>query len=224
MPMKITVNSLCLLLIAMAMMSACQADEASPTVTYQLGDLLYRNDFDDPRTWESFGYLQTQFGISQGVYTAISPGGGYIAVSNDHLHDNAVLEVTAEQFSTQENSSYGIICRANPQQNSVGYYFLISASGRYGVRIGETDRVKVLVPWTAHPAINRGTATNHLRAVCLDDYLAFYVNDQFLVEARYDWLTSGNMALVVNSPDSVEIAVQFDSVTIHQAQLQTSTP
>lgn len=196
---------------------------AQPSVTIETGEIIYENTFDDPDSWESFGFAQTQFGITEGVYTAISSGGGYIPVSNDHVHSDAVLEVTVTQVSTSTNTHYGIICRSQERRNSLGYYFLISTNGSYGIRIGEQGRVRVLVPWVEHNAINTGPdSTNTIRAVCVDNYFAMYINGRFVAEAQHDWLRSGNMSLVVSSPDGTEIAAEFDNVTIREAQLAES--
>jgi hypothetical protein len=205
-------------LFLLAGLSAC-GTTAAPSVNYELGEVLYTNTFDDPGSWESFGFIETQFGIGEGTYNAISPGGGYVTVTNSHLHRNVVIEVTAEQFSTETNSSYGIECRAQVGNNSVGYYFMISGIGQYAIRLGDGGRVKVLVPWTESSVVNQGTASNKIRAVCIDDYLALYVNDVFMAETRYDWLIEGNTGLVVNSPESTTIAVRYDNLTIWDASL-----
>jgi len=204
--------------LLIALLTACSTT-ARPTVDYEVGEVIYQNTFNDPDSWTTFGFSQSQFGISDGTYNAISAGGGIVAVTNFHTHSNAVLEVTAEQISAFDDTGYGIICRAQSAQNAVGYYFLLSGSGRYGIRIGEEERVRVLVPWTDHPAINKGRATNRIRAVCIDDYFALYINDQFIAEARHDWLEAGLMGLAVTSNEGTEIGVVFDDVTIWQAEL-----
>lgn len=212
-------KQLTLIFIMSMILAACSPEEAQPSVEIIQGDLIYENNFDDPTSWETFGLIDTQFGITDGKYVAISAGGGYIPVSNGISHNNVIIEATAEQFAGSSETIYGIICRSHPTVTSLGYYFLINSSGSYGIRIGETNRIRVFVPWTEHPAINQEIATNTLRAVCVDDYFAFYINDQFVAEARHDWLTDGNMSLVVSSPSGVEIAVKFDDVRIWSASI-----
>src|SRR5690606_2947733 len=116
-------------------------------------------------------------------------------------------------------SIYGIMCRAQAANPSIAYYFLLSGGGQFGIRIGESDRIRVFVPWSTHPAINSGMARNTLRAVCIDDYFALYINDRFVAEARQDWLTEGSMGLVVSASDEVGISAKFDDVTIWEASL-----
>jgi hypothetical protein len=214
-----------LLLFSLLLLSACGQQQAQPTIQYELGELIYTNTFDDPNSWESFGFMSTEFGISDGKYLAVSPGGGYVTVSNYHLHRNVVIEVTVEQVSAHQDTSYGIECRAQRGNNAVGYYFMLSSSGAWAIRLGDGGRVRILVEWTESPVVNQGQTSNKLRAVCIDDYMAFYVNDVFVAETRYDWLEEGNMGLVVNSPESTEIAVRFDDVKIWEASLvETTSP
>ncbi|MEO1164018.1 MAG: hypothetical protein AAFV98_09560 [Chloroflexota bacterium] len=211
-------TALSLVLILSSLLIACTGEQAS--VSYETGDLIYENAFDDPTSWESFGYVQTQFGVVDGKYAAVSAGGGYIPVTNGETHSNAVLEATVTQVSSSENTAFGIICRSQPSNPIIGYYFLIASDGSYGIRIGESNRVRVLVPWTQHNAINTGQdSTNTIRAVCIDDYFAMYINGQFVAEERHNWLEQGVMSLVVSSPDSVQVAAEFDDVTIYEATL-----
>ena len=206
----------CLLFLA-----ACNATpDAKPSVDYQLGDIIYQTNFDELGDWEAFGYLEAQFGVSEGVYNIITPGGGYIPITNQHIHRNVVMEVKTEQRSPDNNIVYGIMCRSQLVNANIGYYFLITASGQYGIRVGEGDRVRMEVPWTEHPAIKTGLgATNLLRAVCIEDYLALYINDVFVAESRYDWLEEGVSAFVVNAAPEVTIAIQYDDFKIWDASL-----
>jgi hypothetical protein len=207
-----------MILLCLLILVACNP-KAEPGVDYQLGELIYQDHFDANQGWENFGYLDNEFGISEGVYNAISSGGGYITVTNEPLHSNVVIEVSVEQRSKDNNNSYGVVCRVQAVNTNIGYYFLISGNGEYGIRIGETGRIRVLVPWTEHPAIKRGMNQNKLRVVCIDDYLALYINDEFITEARYDWLTEGQLGFTVNSVAGVAVAIQFDDLKIWDASL-----
>lgn len=211
-------STLSSVLMLIGVLIGCTGEQAS--VSYEIGDLIYENTFDDPNSWESFGFVETQFGVVDGKYGAVSTGGGYIPVSNGETHSNAVLEATVTQVSSSTNTAFGVICRTQTANPNVGYYFLISSDGSFGIRVGETNRVRVLVPWTTHDVINTGQdSTNTIRAVCIDDYIAMYINGQFVAEERYDWLEQGTMSLVVSSPENVQVAAEFDDVTIYEATL-----
>lgn len=210
-----------IILLSMLILAACTSeDTAEPTVDYQLGDIIFQDSFDELGAWESFGFIETEFGVSDGVYNAISPGGGYVTVSNsEYTHSNVVMEVTVEQRSDDNNNAYGIVCRAQVANSFIAYYFLISGAGQYGIRIGEGGRTRMLVSWTDHPIINKGEAQNTLRVVCIDDYFAFYINEQFVAEARHDWLIEGRVGFTVNSEEGILIGVQYDDLTVWEAEL-----
>jgi hypothetical protein len=212
-------------LLSILILAAClPSDTAEPTVEYQLGELIFQDNFDELGAWETFGFAETAFGVSEGVYNAISTGGGYITVANsEYVQGNVVMEVTTQQGSENNNNSYGIVCRAQAANTTVAYYFLISGDGEYGIRIGESTAIRVLVPWTESSAINQGQAQNTLRVVCIDDYLAFYINDQFIAEAWHDWLTVGSVGFTVNSQEGTLVAIQYDDLKIWEAELVGDT-
>jgi len=215
-------KQLLLVLMLAGMLVGCTSDE-TPSATYELGEVIYTNTFDDPTSWETFGVLETQFGITDGVFNAISDGGGYIPVTNGVNHSNVVMEATVTLAAGSDNSVYGIMCRSQSANNNVGYYFLLSGSGQVGIRIGDGSSVRIFTPWIDHPAVKKGLNTNTLRAVCIDDYFAFCVNDRFVPESRQDWLTQGSMGFTVATPSGEPIAAQFDDVTIWDASLITDS-
>lgn len=212
-----------LVILCLLFLAACNATspEAKPSVEYQLGDIVYQNDFEtDTGDWEAFGYAQIQFGISNGTYNAISSGGGYITVSNQDVESNVVIVVQVQQVSSDNNVSFGIVCRSQLADPNVGYYFMISGDGQYGIRLGDGRRVRPLVPWTTDSSIKQGQgAINNLRVVCIDDYLAFYINDKFVAETHYDWLKEGRTGFVVDAAKNVGVAVQYDNLKIWDASL-----
>ncbi|MEO1287735.1 MAG: hypothetical protein AAFV93_08195 [Chloroflexota bacterium] len=208
-----------LIMILIIALTACSPG-AEPTRTIERGEVIYTNTFDDPTSWETFGLLDTQFGIQDGVYNAISNGGGYIPVSNGVTHSNVVIEATTSLVSGSDDTIYGVMCRMQQANPSVGYYFLINGAGQYGIRIGEGSRLRVFVPWTDHSAVKTGQNSNNtLRVVCVDDYFAFYINDRFVAEATDNWLSEGTMGFALTGTSGTNNAVTFDDVTIWDAQL-----
>ena len=64
-----------------------------------------------------------------------------------------------------------------------GYYFLISGDGHYTIRWSNGRSLDDIIPVGYSDAIQRD-AGNRLRAVCIGDYLALWINDVFVAEAR----------------------------------------
>lgn len=207
------------LLIGLLIISFAAACSSAPaaSVPIERGDMLLRNPFDDPLSWDAFGFGSLVLNISDGHYNVAAPGGGYIWALNNQLHSDVEIVATVENLGDNPQTIYGIMCRAHPLDNGIGYYFLISADGRYGMRIGEGNRIRVLVPFTASSAIRTGKAINTIRAVCVGDYLAMYVNDQFVTEERYDWLQEGYAGLAFNTDDGKSLQIAYDEITIYAA-------
>jgi Flp pilus assembly protein TadG len=124
--------------------------------------------------------------------------------------ETATEEATAE--ATQDASA--TVLNVN---NGDGYLFLVEGSGRFAIMRSRGRSVTPLVNWTDSAAINKGPAQNRIRAVCLGDYLALYVNDQFLGDATDDTYTQGQVGLVGASADRLGLLVQFDNLTVSAA-------
>lgn len=195
---------------------------ARPTEQFLLGDALVREDFRQPYAWrervgEEFGIL---FRVEDGAYRARSQQQGFIAGLNGQRHTNVVIEVETTQLSDAINNAYGVMCRASGNNDGDGYYFLISGDGYFSVRRGMTERVDGLVDWTTTSAVNQFRGINRIRAVCIDDYLALYVNGQFLAEARDSRYTDGYAGLTAAVVRGGTVDIAFDDLTIWAARLE----
>ncbi|MCP4426593.1 MAG: hypothetical protein GY803_19035 [Chloroflexi bacterium] len=192
-----------------------------PSAEYTPGEILLSEDFSNPKAWEY--YIDEAAGyslkVSDGVYRIQTDDSGYIWGLNDQTHTDVVIEATTRQLSSYENNAYGIMCRANASNNGDGYYFLVSGDGFYSISRGEGDDVTPIVDWTDSSAVNAGTDSNTLRAVCIGDYLALYVNDKFVADARDAVYSSGYAGFAAAAFDGGDIAVTFDNLTISQASL-----
>jgi hypothetical protein len=145
--------------------------------------------------------------------------GGYVWGLNDAVHEDVVIEVTTNQASSFENNAYGVMCRSDTSNNGDGYYFLISGDGYYAIAKGEGDDVNELVEWSTSSAINQGQASNTIRAVCIDNYLAMYVNDEFVADTEDSEYTSGFAGFAATGFEGGNTDISFDNLTITAASL-----
>jgi hypothetical protein len=76
-----------------------------------------------------------------------------------------------------------------------------------------------IIQWTPTDAIQQGKSINRIRIVCVEDYLALYVNGEFVAEARDDLYRSGYAGLTAAVPEGGEVDVRFDDVVIRAATL-----
>jgi hypothetical protein len=188
---------------------------------FRTGDVLADVNFDHGYDWENFVNTQAgvQAGIEDGAYRIRMTLPGYTYGLNAQMHDNVSIETQTSQLSADDNNAYGVMCRADPSGNSLGYYFLISGDGYWSIRKGTAGGVKSLVDFDKTDAIHQGRSINTLRVLCIDDYLALYVNDKF-VGATYDsTYQRGFAGLTAAVPSKGVIDVTYDYVKIVQASL-----
>ena len=190
-----------------------------PSREYETGEVLLNESFDEVTAWETYVSGEDAFQVVDGAYRTQTGDGGYIWGLNETEHDDVVIEVTSRQISSFENNAYGVMCRADTSNNGDGYYFLISGDGYYAISKGEGENVNVLVDWTTSSAINEGQASNTIRAVCIDDYLALYVNGEFVADTEDDDYASGYAGFAAAAFDGGNADISFDNLTISAASL-----
>lgn len=123
--------------------------------------------------------------------------------------EEAEAEATAEaEAETEEEISIA---------NGDGYLFLVQGSGSYGIFRSRGRTITPLVNWTASDHINRGPASNELRAICQDDYLALYINGEFVADATDDTYTSGQVGLAASASNRLGVQVEFDDLVVREA-------
>ena len=192
---------------------------ASPSREYEAGAELLSESFNNASAWETYVSGNIDFQVNDGVYRVQTGDEGYIWGLNDDTHDNVVIQVTSTQTSSYDNNAYGVMCRSDESNNGDGYYFLISGDGYYTISKGEGDSVNQLVEWTSSSAINKGQDSNTIRAVCINNYLALYVNDKFLAEIEDANYTSGFAGFAATAFEGGDVDVSFDNLTITAASL-----
>jgi hypothetical protein len=198
------------------LIASCQL---KPTQVVALGDTLLEEDFSESYAWENYAdpAIQVDFRVEDGVYRAQARDGGFMWALNAQAHTNVAIQVDTQQLSEYANNAYGVICRGSPSKNGDGYYFMISGDGNYTLRRGSTDRVRALIPWTYSPAIQQGRSINRIRVICIDDYLALYVNGEFVAETRDNYFSQGYAGLTAAVPEGGDVDVTFDNLRIWSA-------
>lgn len=182
---------------------------------------MLEEDFSRSFAWENYAdpAIQVDFRVEDGVYRAQAAEGGFMWALNAQIHTDVVIQVDTQQISEGGVNAYGVMCRASPTNNGDGYYFMISGDGMYTLRRGATDRVGALIPWTHTNAIQQGRSINRLRIVCIDDYLALYVNGKFVAETRDTYFSRGYTGLTAAVPEGGDVDVTFDDMIIWSGEL-----
>lgn len=182
-----------------------------------VGDLLLNEQFDDSDAWETYQEDDISFKVTKGAYRMVYVGDGYTWGLNDEVHSDVVLRVETTQNSEYENNSYGVMCRADTENNSAGYYFRISGDGYYTISMSDGEETTALVEWEESKAINQGQESNEIVAVCVGEYLAMYVNGELLAETTDDTFSEGFAGFSVGAYDDGDVDISFDNLLIWEA-------
>lgn len=137
------------------------------------------------------------------------------STANRSMTDLSV-DVNARQVAGTDDNLFGIICRYQDAQNF--YRFVIGGNGFAGITKRANGQVSVLSgqALTRSDAVNRGLATNHLRAVCNGDQLTLYVNDQLVSQVTDDEFPSGEFGLLASSGNVPGTEIHFDDSLVTQ--------
>jgi hypothetical protein len=227
-PIKFTSNSwlpsLFVLVIAL-IFTATYSGRASGDLTLSLPDLgivrahlLLLETFDRQDAWEHYSSLNgVELGVENGVYRAYTMNEGYVWGLNDEQHSDVVLEVEVTPLSIHSaENGYGVMCRADTSNNGDGYYFMINGSGYYSIMMGQGEGMVALVDWQRSDAINQDIDRNSIRAVCMDNYLALYVNGQLLADTTDDTYNEGYAGLAVAASENVDADAAFDNLALYE--------
>ncbi len=193
-----------------------------PSVQFVLDEPLLRENFDTDYSWRSRLSQANgiDFRVLDGAYRARSAQAGFVSGLNTQTHSDVMIDVEATQLSDFRNNAYGVVCRADVNNDGDGYYFLISGDGYYSIRRGITEQVEGLVDWAQTGVVNQDRGINRIRAVCIGDYLALYVNGQFIAEARDSRYSEGYAGLSAAVADGGTVDISFDDLNIWSARAE----
>jgi hypothetical protein len=189
---------------------------ASPTEVP--ANILFQDDFSGTDSgWEVGEYDGGDVGYKDGAYFVTSPVKDTMmwGVANRSF-DNVVIEVDAIQISSgpESNNAYGVVCRT--QDNGDGYYLRISGDGYYGIAKAEGQEFVALVEWASSSAINKGNATNRIRAVCNGATLELFVNGQKVATAEDSTFVTGDIAFSATTYEEEMTEIHFDNLVVTQ--------
>lgn len=207
-------------LLTLVLVTGC-AEVPQPAETVIGAEHETRILFDQPFQWEF--YRDTAqgifFGIEDGAYWARLEQGGIAWTLNGQPHTDVLIEVNTLQYSTERDNGYGVICRGSASNTGDGYYFLISGDGAYTIRRGVTGTIESIIAWTTHSAIGQDANPNHIRVACVGDYLALWVNGEFVADVRDSRYSSGFAGITAVAPIGNPVEIRFDEYVIRDASL-----
>jgi hypothetical protein len=216
-------------LIALMMLAAAcgsLADDslgaALPSIGYRYLSLLADETFDDPAAWRSFdGGADLYMAAEDGVYRIRLHKRQFVWVQSPARYQDSIIEAEVRQLSDFDHNAFGIACRLDLGNSGRGYYFLIGGDGYYSIRWSNGRSLDAIVPARPSAAIQRGGAANRIRAVCIKDYLALWINDRFVAEARDQRVSTGAVGLAAAmNYQGKSLDIRFDDLRVWDAMLE----
>lgn len=217
----VSLYSVCCLLLLAAACSAIEAIVApgpSPSLGYQYLELLLEDDFADGGDWRSYEADNLFLGVEDGAYRIEFVGRKYVWTQGAPRYADVVVEADLRQTSDYERSAFGLACRLDPGNSGRGYYFLISGDGYASIRWSKGRSLQPITEAKPSAHIKRGKTRNRVRAVCIGDYLALWVNDEFVAEARDGRAADGAVGMVgVVNYTRQRLALSIDDLKVWRA-------
>jgi hypothetical protein len=206
------------LLLLASLLSGCGARQTFEPV---LGDVLFSDSFTQAGSWDQYDAPTVQMQIAGGIFTVIADAGQYVFSLNSAAHDDVVIDADLTILSEDRSNGAGILCRANASRDGDGYYFLIGSDGSASIRRGQGREVKPLLSWTLSSAVRSGVGPNRIRAVCIGDRLALYVNGELVGEVRDRLYSRGLVGIAaVSTRPGERIEVNFNALTVTAATIK----
>lgn len=206
---------LCIALLLLATL-ACSVTQLGQNFV-PTGGVLYQDDFSDPQS--GWGMLNNDAGVA-----AYSKDSYHIYVKSPNVNlwahpgqNFSTVTVEADVLSAggPAENRMGLICRMQDAANF--YYFVISDDGYYGIGKVKAGKWSLLETpeMRPHSAILTGSS-NHLRADCVGDLFAFYVNDQLVGTAADKDFRSGDVGILAGSFNIPGADIYFDNFVAYK--------
>lgn len=144
------------------------------------------------------------------------------AEATEQVTDEPTSESTAEptveatEQATEVAEASGSVLSIEAA-NGDGYLFLIQGTGSFAIMRSRGRDLTPLVDWTPSDKIKAGLERNELRAVCMGNYLAFYINGEFVGDATDSTFESGQVALLASASTRLGAVIEFDDLTVSAA-------
>ncbi len=210
----------CIFLLLLTACTVLTPSRPMPAQGYRYLELVVDEKFETPGAWRNYSGDNFFLGPNNGKFLIDIVGRQYVWTQNESLLGDVVLETDLRQTSAYDHNAFGLACRLDPANSGRGYYFLISGDGYASIRWSNGRSLEQVVAAQPTTHVKRGGALNRLRAVCIGDYLALWVNDQFVIEARDRRASTGVAGMVgVMNYEGRRLTLTIDDLKVWRATL-----
>ncbi len=188
-------------------------------VEIELEDVLLVETWDDIGGWEEFDEDDYSVDVDDDMYIVENDTDSDLvwALNLDEEYDDIVMHVEIEHLSNGDANGFGLMCRVDGDNFSDGYSFLVRNNGTYSIGYWEDSGYTSLIgdDFQRDSDIDEDD-TYTMTVVCVDEYLALYIDGELIDEFEDDTYDEGLVGVAaVNFDDGVEAA--FDNLVIWEA-------
>ena len=214
-------------ILALALLAACTsfqdllARKPRPALGFRYIEPLLDDGFENGDMWRKYETRPSLFlGVHAGAFRIDFSGRKYVWTQREGAFSDVVIEAEAAQKSDYDHNAYGLACRLDPANTGRGYFLLISGDGYASIRWSNGRSLTPIVSAAPSAHIRQAPASNRIRVVCVDDYLALWVNGEFVADVRDGRATQGAVGLAgVMNYEGRRLTVDFDDVKVWRAAL-----
>lgn len=188
----------------------------SPAVTELPQKVLFSDDFSNPLSgWDVRHDADaiTDFQNGEFVIYVGKINTTLWSIPNRYMTD-VVIDVDIREVAGPDDNLFGVICRYQDANNF--YRFVISGKGYAGITKRSQGIVTVLSEplLSQSPVVNRGYASNHIKAICQGSQLIMYVNDQLVAQAEDSEFSAGDTGLMASSGEFPGVEIHYTNYVI----------
>ena len=209
------------LLTLLVALTACVGDagvSGEPAAAVKSGGILFQDDFSDiPGSWGTYTRDEAVVAYeSGGLRIRVNkPDFDFWSVVGKYFEDTSIA-VDVQRTAGPEDNDFGIICRYKDAQNF--YMFIISSDGYYGIaKLIEDQHSLIGIDQLQYTdRIRPGQSSYQLRADCVGDTLALYVDGEKLLQVQDKDLESGDVGVLAGAYAEPGVDILFDNFEVRQ--------
>jgi len=199
---------------------AAPATQAPGSAGAPAGSILFHDDFSNPSSgWDQTTVSDGSTDYANGGYRILVNTTSLVIWANpgQTLQNDVRIEVDATKSAGPDGNGFGIICRYTDQDNF--YKLIVTSDGYAGIsKVTSSDVIVISSPdGKLHTVnnINKGTASNHIRADCIGSTLTLYVNGNQVATATDSSLTGGDTGLFAQTYDTGGVDILFHDFNVY---------
>lgn len=191
-----------------------------------LGEVVLSDRFDTPGAWPVGVYnggTAAYGGQSLDVVTQPLAGASLVLLRSGGLPTDFYLELTARTSLCRARDSYGLILRAEGEQQH--YRLLLNCEGQLRVERWRPSEVGVLQDWTPSGQVPAGApVSSRLGVWMFRDEMRVFVNDIFQFSTRDALVNGARVGVFARSAAASAVSVSFSNLQVRRLEGYVPSP